>query len=396
MTPEALEQVEAFFWENFTRRGELGASLSVWHHGREVLSLAGGHCDAERTVPWSAETPVLVWSATKGPASACVLHALARHGEPLNELLHAPVAAFWPEFAQAGKARVSVAELLSHRAALAALDRPVSALDHAAVAEALAAQPPNWPLGEKEKHGYHPRTFGSLLDELLRRIEGMPLGEYWHKWFALPLGLDFWIGAPPEALPRIAPVYPSRTPPGSGTDDADFFRAFGDPGSLTARAFRSPRGVESISAMNTPALRQASLPGFGGIGTAHALAKFYAMLAEGGALEGLRFFDSVALAPMSTTLTSGRDRVLLRQTAFSAGFMRDPVDLPENGGQKLRQLFGPSFSAFGQPGAGGSHAFADPENGIAFAYVMNQMETGVMPGLKATGLVEALYSLAAH
>jgi len=138
--------------------------------------------------------------------------------------------------------------------------------------------------------------------------------------------------------------------------------------------------------MNTPEIRQASLPGFGGIGTARALAKFYAMLAEGGALDGLRFFESIA--PMKTTLAAGYDQVLLRQTGFAAGFMRDPVD---EEGRKLRQIFGPSPAAFGQPGAGGCHAFADPENGVAFAYVMNQMEAGVMPGPKALGLIEALY-----
>ena len=138
--------------------------------------------------------------------------------------------------------------------------------------------------------------------------------------------------------------------------------------------------------MNTPEVRQASLPAFGGIGTAHALGKFYALLANGGALEGVRFFES--LAPMTTTLVDGPDAVLLRPTAFSAGFMHDPLD---EAGRKLRSLFGPSLMAFGQPGAGGSHAFADPQNNLAFAYVMNQMEPGVLPNEKALGMVEAIY-----
>jgi CubicO group peptidase (beta-lactamase class C family) len=147
--------------------------------------------------------------------------------------------------------------------------------------------------------------------------------------------------------------------------------------------------------MNAPDGRRASLPGFGGIGTAAALAKFYAMLAAGGSPDGRTFFKAETLAWMHTTLAQGDDRVLLIDTAFSAGFMKDPLVLTgapvSPAGEKQRAMFGPSLSAFGHPGAGGSHAFADPEHGIAFAYVMNQMEPGVLPGPKALRLVEAIY-----
>jgi len=382
LTPEKLTRIEALFRENFELRGELGASLSIWKEGREALSLAGGFADRRKTRPWTAQTPVLVWSCTKAPAAACVLHVLRRESVPLST----PVSVFWPEFKQAGKERVTFAQALSHQAGLAALDAPAPVLDHAAVAAALALQVPNWPPGLG--HGYHARTFGALLDEMLRRVDGTPgmtLGRYWHTHFAVPLGLDFWIGLPLEKLDAVAPVYPPRTdaPPRSPA----FYEALHDKVSLTARAFASPRGLMGPASMNTPEARTASLPGFGGIGTAHALAKFYAMLAGGGALEGVRFFESTA--PMTTTLVSGFDKVLLRPTAFSAGFMRDPLD---DAGRKLRQIFGPSHMAFGQPGAGGSLAFADPENNVAFAYVMNQMEPGVMPHHKALGIVEALYA----
>ena len=140
--------------------------------------------------------------------------------------------------------------------------------------------------------------------------------------------------------------------------------------------------------MNTTEGRTASLPGFGGTGTARALAKFYAMLACCGVFDGRTYFQPATLGWMATTLAQGDDRVLLTETAFSAGFMRDPL-APDGG--KSRALFGPSQSAFGHPGAGGSHAFADPESRIAFAYVMNQMEPGVLPGPKALRLVEAIY-----
>ena len=143
--------------------------------------------------------------------------------------------------------------------------------------------------------------------------------------------------------------------------------------------------------MNKPEAQMGSFPGFGGVGTACALAKFYAMLASGGVFEGRRYMEESALDWMTTTLTQGADQVLQIDTAFSCGYMRDPIDAE---GQKVRTNFGPSLSAFGHPGAGGSHAFADPENRIGFAYVMNQMEPGVLPNAKALRLVDALYSIA--
>ncbi|XHR29268.1 MAG: serine hydrolase domain-containing protein [Chthoniobacteraceae bacterium] len=382
MKAENFARIEARFRENFERRGELGASLSVWEHGREVISLAGGYADRKRLKAWTAQTPVLVWSCTKPLAASCILHAMARDQVPLST----PVAEFWPEFAQSGKGRITIGEVLSHQAGLAALDRPAPVLDHAAVVKSIELQVPNWTPGLE--HGYHPRTFGSLLEELLRRIEGTPgvtLGRYWQTHFAVPMGLDFWIGLPREKVESVASVFapkistPKRNP--------DFYNALATKGTLTERAFDSPKGLHGPAAMNTAEARMAALPAFGGIGTAHSIAKFYAMLASGGELEGVRYFENIE--PMLNVLTNGNDRVLLRPTAFAAGFMHDPVD---ESGKKLRNLFGPSKQAFGQPGAGGSHAFGDPENGVAFAYVMNQMDVGVMPTEKALGLVEAVYA----
>jgi CubicO group peptidase (beta-lactamase class C family) len=388
MKPD-LAAVEDFFWESFRSRGELGASLSVWHRGREVLSLAGGTADPRSGRPWGVDTPVLVWSASKGPAAACLLHLLQQWGIALSE----PVCLYWPEFAQAGKGQVTFAHVLSHQSGLPALDAGVSALEHEACAAALAAQSPFWIPGTA--HGYHPRTLGPLLEELVRRVGGRPLAEYWRTVFAEPLGLEFWFGVPPERLGEIAPIFPPRVAAGlpAGATESAFYTAFFDKTTLTARAFQSPRGMDSVLAMNRPDLQTASLPAFGGIGTARALGKFYALLAEGGLLEGKRLFEPpLPWAGPGALLASGDDRVLLRQTAFTAGFMRDPVD---GEGRKMRRLFGPSLTAFGQPGAGGSHAFADPENGIAFAYVMNQMERGVLPNVKSVGLIDALYRLPA-
>jgi CubicO group peptidase (beta-lactamase class C family) len=375
-----LDFLASLFAENFADRGELGASVCVWRDGREVLSLADGFKDRAKTEPWTAETMVLVWSATKGPAAACVLHACQEHGLDLNTR----VAEVWPEFAQAGKECVTIAELLSHRAGLPALWVEAPVLDHDAVAAALAATAPAWPPGEA--HGYHPRTFGFLADEVIRRVATMRLAEYWRANFAAPLGLEFYIGLPPGRAREPASVFPPKSSPPKGDP---FYTAFMTPGSLTSRAFASPHGLHSVAAMNSPEARTAEFPAFGGIGTARALAKFYALLAEGGVLEGRRIFEPQTLDWMTTTLTQGADRVLLMDTAFSAGFMRDPVDAD---GCKTRAIFGPSLQAFGHPGAGGSFAFADPERRLAFAYVMNQMEPGVLPNAKALRLVEALYA----
>ncbi len=370
------------FDENFRTRGELGAAVSVWRHGEEVLSLAGGWCDRQQTQPWTADTLVLGWSVTKALASACLLHVLAADGVELST----PVAALWPEFAAHGKQAITLAQLLSHQAGLAAMDVPTTpVLDHHAVAAALAAQAPNWPPGTA--HGYHPRTYGFLVDELLRRRRpAHTVASYWRETFAEPLGLDFWIGLPGAEDHRAATIYAARA--GGPALTGAFYDALADPGSLTRRAFAGPAGLHAVSAMNAPENRCLAIPSFSGIGSARALGKFYATLANGGAFGGRTFFSPEALGWMSTTLASGPDRVLCLDTAFSAGFMQDPVGAD---GRKTRALFGPSVKAFGQPGAGGGHAFADPENGVAFAYLMNQMELGVLPNQKSLSVVATIY-----
>ena len=141
--------------------------------------------------------------------------------------------------------------------------------------------------------------------------------------------------------------------------------------------------------MNARQVRSASLPAMGGIGSARALAKFFAMLANGGSWRGRIFLDPEILGWITAPAAQGFDPVLQREMAFSAGFTRDPVDA---NGRKIRSMLGPSTSAFGHAGAGGSLAFADPDRNLAFAYVMNQMELGVLPHERCQALVHALYS----
>lgn len=381
-----VERVSAAFEGNFQSGAEVGAAVSVWQGESEVVRLHQGWRDAGRQQTWTDDTMVLVWSATKGLAAACALRAIDEAG--LN--LDAPMISFWSEFGQNGKEDLTLADVLSHRAGLAAVtDRTPNVLDHEAVVHALAAQAPMWAMDGS--HGYGPRTFGFLADEIVRRLSGDTLGEYWRRHFAEPLNLDAWIGLPESLHGRVAQIIAARAGAGGSEHDDAFATAMATPGSIPREAFTTPTGTPSASGMNTPTFRSASIPAFGGIATASALGKFYAMLAAGGVWNGRRFVSERAYGWMKSRLSNGWDRTLCRETSFAAGFMMDPI-APD--GKKQRQLLGPAFRAFGHPGAGGSLAFADPENGISFAYVMNQMHLGVLPNARALDLVKAVYDFA--
>ena len=371
--PAALGRVLEVFERNFRDRGELGASISIWWDGMEVLSSGHGWCEREQVRPWTSDTLVPVYSATKVPAAATLLLALSSRG--LSE--ETPVTEVWPQF-PVTKARF--AHLLSHQCGIAALDRRVDVFDHAAVCGAIEVQVPAWPLGDG--HGYHPRTYGALVDEPVRLLTGKTLGHYWRERIAGPLGLDFWIGLPESEWPRVARLYPGK----AGKDDLidAFYKQLTTSGTFTRRAFSSPHGLHAIHEMNEPRAWSAGLPALGGVGTASALAKFYQ--AAIGAIES-------PLTPrirqaLATPVSSADDRVLLRPTVFTCGAQMDPLDAD---GRKLRRIYGSSTRAFGHPGAGGSHGMGDPSTGISFAYVMNQMDLSVMPGVKCMEMIDALF-----
>jgi CubicO group peptidase (beta-lactamase class C family) len=290
------------------------------------------------------------------------------------------VSEFWPEFAQHGKADITIAQVMSHQAGLSALDEQVSIFDNDAVTAALARQEPLWPCGTA--HGYHARTFGFLVDEIARRIAGVRIATYWRKVFAEPLKLDFWIGLPDELNDRCATIYAAKS--GSPPEPAAFYRKLSEPGTLQRRTFTSPTGLNSIAGMNKREMRALNNVSFSGIGTASALAQFYALLANGGEIGGIKFFEAKTISWMTTPLASGPDCIFEIPTAFSAGFMKDTP-------AASRRIFGPSPTAFGHPGAGGSNAFADPENRVSFAYVMNQMEQTLLPSEKSLRIVDAFY-----
>jgi CubicO group peptidase (beta-lactamase class C family) len=370
---------EAFEY-NFRERGELGASVSVFVEGKEVLNLSDGHANRERTRPWTADTLVPVWSATKGPAAVACLCALDEATLPLDS----PVCEVWPEFAAEEKKSVTFRHVLTHTAGLFALDQFTPIQDHRAVVAALERQAPIFPPGTRQ--GYHARTFGFLLDEIVRRVTAAPsLGIYFHERIASRMSLDFWIGLPPEQMSRVATIYPGKMRASAANDP--FLRAFNTKGSATQRAFASPGGLNAVQDMNQPDTLARGYASMGGVGSARALAAFYAMLANGGSWQGQKVVSDSILQALETTLTQQEDAVLCAPVAFSAGMMRDPVD---GFNKKIRRIFGSSKRAFGHAGAGGSLAFADPERRLSFAYVMNQMEVGALPGEKTLSLVEAV------
>ncbi len=373
-SPSVLGKLLDVFERNFRERDELGASVSVWWNGSELISEGHGWCEREMRRPWTDTTLIPVYSATKVPSAATLLVALETHGLSAST----PVHEVWPTFPVAD---ACFSHLLCHQCGLAGLEEKPSIFDHPAVVAAIELQVPAWKLGQG--HGYHPRTFGALVDEPVRRLTGIHLGEYWREKIAGPLELDFWIGLPETEWPRVARLYPGKA--GKPEQEDDFYQQMTREGTFTRKAFTSPAGLRSIQDMNDSLAWSAGFPALGGVGTASALAKFY-QAAMGSIASPLSVNVRNALA---TPISAADDRVLLRPTVFTCGAQLDPCDAT---GRKIRSIYGPSISAFGHPGAGGSHAFADPQSGISFAYTMNQMNLGVMPGRKCLDMVDALFS----
>ncbi|MEU2775648.1 serine hydrolase domain-containing protein [Streptomyces sp. NPDC007162] len=376
-----FEGVREAFAANFAQRGDVGAAVCVYRDGRPVVDLWGGDADPDTGRPWERDTLQLVYSATKG-ATATAAHLLAQRGE-LD--LDAPVAAYWPEFAANGKADIPVRWLLSHRAGLVTLDRPVplgDALGWDAMVAALAAQRPQWEPGTA--HGYHGRTFGWLVGEVIRRVSGRTPGRFFAEEVAGPLGLDFFVGLPAAERGRVSRmVYPkpevdlSTVPLDAVPPEArEFVAALQDPGSLSNRAFALTDPAEID--FNSAEVQAAEIPASNGICTARGLARMYAALV--GEVDGVRLFSPGTLAAATAEQAAGVDRVIMFPVRFASGYML-PVE--------TNPLTGPR--AFGHPGRGGSLGFADPEHGVAFGYVMNSVVEGA-EDTRASALVDAVRS----
>lgn len=367
-------RVRDAFAENFARHGEVGAAVAASIDGEPVVDLWAGHADPARTRPWTRDTIVNVASTTKGPTAICA-HRLADHG--LLDL-EAPVAKYWPEFAQAGKADIPVHLLLSHRAGLPAIDTPLPTeafYDWDWMTRELAAQEPWWEPGTQ--HGYHAFTFGWLVGEVVRRITGKSLGRYWREEVAEPLGIDCHIGLAAEHDARVAEFIP----PAPGQLDVDL-ELLKKAGPMVEKALNNP--PKTVADMNTREWRGAEIPAGNAHTSARALARVFGALACGGEVDGVRVLSKEGIERARSEQASGPDAVLFGMPMrFGLGF-----SLPLEG-----TGFGSwSAAAFGSAGAGGSMAFADPEARVGFGYVMNQMRDEMPPDPRALRLTGALYA----
>jgi CubicO group peptidase (beta-lactamase class C family) len=368
-----FESVRSVFEKSF-ETGEVGAAVAITLDGEPVVDLFGGWADAARTRPWRRDTLVNVYSTTKGVTALCA-HRLVEAGK-LD--LDAPVARYWPEFAQAGKERIPVRWLLSHQAGLPAVRKPLpedALYDWPVLCEALAAETPWWEPGTQ--HGYHALTYGHLVGEVFRRIEGRSVGRYFRDELARPLGLDFAIGLPASEHARCADMIP--TPPAAGATQ-DVLEQFTKNASEMVRlAFDNPRGRRGH--VNEAAWRSAEIPAANGHGDARSLARLYGALARGGELDGVHVLSREAIVRATTEQAFGKDAVIGFPMRWGLGFMLRHDLMP----------LGPNAGTFGHAGAGGSIAYADPEARIGFAYVMNQMQGGTTGDPRGFHLIGALY-----
>lgn len=369
-----FETVREAFARNFTDSDELGASVHVTVEGETVVDLWGGVADAESDRPWERDTLVNVWSSTKG-VLATAAHMLVDRG--LLDL-DAPVARYWPEFAQAGKERIPVRWLLSHQAGLPAVDGDrelpeLACQDWETMARALAATTPQWEPGTKQ--GYHTVTFGWLVGEVLRRITGEMPGDFIRREIAGPLAAPFYLGVPDELHHQIATLEAQPVGGGSGFTP--------DPQSLTMRSILLST-PPLAGHPNSPGWRRAQMPGMNGHASARGMARIYSALARGGTTDGVTLMRPETIDRARTIQAEGPDAVLIMKTRRSLGYMH-PV--AESGDQR-------SPDAFGHNGAGGSMAFADPVRRIAFGYVMNRMWAGglMKPDPRAQRLAGAVYA----
>jgi CubicO group peptidase (beta-lactamase class C family) len=368
--------VDAFV-ANFLERGEAGAAVAVYRDGRKVVDVWGGLADPRTGRPWTSATTALVFSCSKGVLAICA-YLLVQDGR-LD--LDAPVVRDWPRFGQHGKEAIPVRSLLTHRAGLCALDRPLSreqVLAWGPVVAAIEAQAPLWP--PDTGHAYHTHTYGWLVGELVRRITGESVGSFVRRRLAEPLGLRLWIGLPAEERPTVARTL-APLPDPDPAEGRSLREALAHP--VVARAatmggaFAFPVDGDHVT-FNDPDIQAAEIPGANGVSDARSLARLYAACVR--PVDGVRLMSPASVDDALVERSSGPPRFggPDRGERWGTGFaIASPPASP---------LLGPR--SFGHGGAGGGLAFADDELGVGFAYVNNQM--GGIPDDRARLLVRAL------
>lgn len=375
-----FEPVREAFAANFRQHGDVGAAFSLYVRGEKVVDVWGGIADTTTDREWQEDTLQLVFSTTKGATAICA-HLLAQSGA-LD--LEAPVAEYWPEFAAEGKGDIPVRWLLSHRSGLPTVDAhltPAEVCRWQPIVEALAAQRPYWEPGTA--HGYHALTYGWLVGEVVKRVDGRSIGRFFADEVAKPLGLDFFIGLPESEEPRVSRLetaqiggIPAELDVASLPEQVrKLIEAATDPEGLLQRALTVTR-PDALD-YNTREVHAAEIPAAAGITTARSLARMYA--ATVGEVDGVRLLDPATVADATAEQSNGPDRVLMVPTRFGSGFFIPSMFSP---------LLGPA--SFGHAGAGGSLGMADTARQIGFGYVMNKMQQNLSGDPRTLALVAAV------
>ena len=367
---ERFKSVKEVFQSNFDDNLEVGASFAVTLNGKHVVDLWGGYANAAKTKQWKKNTIVNVYSTTKVMTAICI-HILIDRG--LLDL-DAPVAKYWPEFAQAGKENLPVRYLLSHTSGLAGWDkhfRSKKLYNWDLMVELLAAQKPWWEPGTKS--GYHTITFGHLLGELVRRITKKSLGTFFREEVAVPLGADFHIGLSEEHDDRVADLIPP--PPIDLSTFGDI-----DPKSVAMRSLTNP--IIDVLATKTREWRSAEIPGANGHGNARSVSRITAALACGGELDGVRLLSEKTIKQSIEEQSYGTDLVLNVPIRFGLGWGLQSKELP----------IGPNPNVFYWGGFGGSVIAVDLDAKLSICYVMNKMVSTLTGDPRSEKLIKALYN----
>lgn len=352
-----FEAVAEQFRRNLSERGDIGAAVALVVDGTPVVDLWGGLANPDRGRPWGPDTLAVIFSGTKGFVAACLLLLIERRAIDLD----APVCAYWPEFAAAGKERILVRHVVSHQAGLPGLLTPVTpieATDDARMAELLAEQPAIHAPGAG--FYYHALAFGWLCGELVRRVDGRSIGRFFREEIAAPLSLDAWIGLPEHHERRVAKLV-GDTGFGAQKHD-DQARPERDP--LAWSIWGNPgRFSTGELPANARYWHAAEVPASNGIATARSIARLYGCLARGGELDGVRLASPQTVGLGSTGLVRDREPYLNRPMAFAVGFQLQTELAP----------LGPPRDAFGHVGAGGSVHAAWPERRAGISYLTNTL-----------------------
>lgn len=367
-----FEALRDAFAALFDEPQERGMALCVQVGGETVVDLWAGVADKEGQQAWHSDTILNLFSCTKTFAAVTALQLV---GEGKLEL-DAPVARYWPEFAAAGKDKITLRHLLSHQAGLPALREMLPAellYDWQAMTTALAAEQPWWALGDG--HGYAPITYGWLVGEVLRRVEGRGPGESIVARTAKPLGLDFHVGLADNEFDRVAIISRGKGNFGDAAAQRLLKTMMSEPAAMSTRAFTNPPSI--MTSTNKPEWRRMQQPAANGHGNARSLAGFYSGLLDGQLLE------SELLAELTREHAVGEDKTLLTRTRFGLGCMLDQPEV-------ANATYGMGPQAFGHPGAGGSIGFADPERDVAFGFVTNNLGPFVLMDPRAQKLARLL------